>query len=88
MTDAEIQFGLGVEEPDHSGVTETQIPRNTEPAQTAQDEEHHVPQALDDSAPSLVSDTTAVNADTEDLDSHKEGIAVACPTDDDNIGAE
>lgn len=88
MTDAEIQFGLGVEEPDHSGVTETQIPRNTEPAQMAQDEEDHVPQAPDDSAPSLVPDTAAVNADIEDLDSHTKGIAVDCPTGDDNIGAE
>lgn len=86
MANAEIH--LGVEELDHSAVTETQTPLSTEPAQMAQYEGDQVLQASDEAASSLASDTAAVDADTEDLDSHKIGIAVACTTQDDNIGAE
>lgn len=86
MTNAGVH--LGAEELDHSAVTETQSPRNTGPAQMEPYEGDHVPQTPDEAAPSLASDTAAVDSEIEDLNSHKIGIAVACPTQDDNIGAE
>lgn len=86
MTNSGIH--LGVEELDHSAVTETQIPQNTEPARMEPCEGDHVPQTPDEAVPSLASDTAAVDSEIEDLNRHKIGIAVACPTQDDNIGAE
>lgn len=74
-----------VQEPGHSTATEKQIPQNTEPAPPIQHERDHVPQASDKADPSLTSDK---DADADDLYSHKLGIAVADPAQDENIGAE
>lgn len=85
MTSAEIH--VGEEEPDHSPAIGKQTSQDIEQALSTQ-HEHHVPQTQDVAAPSLVSDAVAVDADNEDFDGHKIGIAVACPAQNDNIGAE
>lgn len=85
MTNAEIQVRM--ERPSHSVATEAQIPQNTEPSQMPQSEEYHLPRTSDETDSSS-SHGNALNADVEDLDRHKIGIAVTCPDQDDNIEVE
>lgn len=82
---SQTQADMG--EPGHSAATDKQSSQNTEPPQTTQHGRDHVPQASNEADPSS-SDKAAFDSDADDLHSHKLGVAVADPAQDDSIGAE